>query len=75
MNIMLDGHPMMMSIWDTASQRDYDRLRPLSYPQTDCFLLCFDTCNKKSLEHIRYTDFGSSSCPFGLSGYCLDIHG
>lgn len=30
-----------MGFWDTAGGEDYDRLRPLVYPNTDVFLLCF----------------------------------
>lgn len=33
---------------DTAGARDYDRLRPLSYPQTDVFLVCFSIVNPVS---------------------------
>lgn len=33
-------------------QEDYDRLRPLSYPQTDVFLLCFDVSNEDSFENV-----------------------
>ena len=29
------------SLWDTAGQESYDRLRPLSYPQSDVVLICF----------------------------------
>ena len=34
-------------------QEDYDRLRPLCYPATDVFLVCFDISNRDSFENIR----------------------
>ncbi|KAF0984149.1 hypothetical protein FDP41_007326 [Naegleria fowleri] len=39
-------------LWDTAGPEDYDRLRPLSYPQTDLFLLCFSVISKASLLNV-----------------------
>uniref|UniRef100_A0A914Q7L3 Uncharacterized protein n=1 Tax=Panagrolaimus davidi TaxID=227884 RepID=A0A914Q7L3_9BILA len=35
-NVMVDGLPINLGLWQTVSQEDYDRLRPLSYPKTDC---------------------------------------
>ena len=40
-NREVDGVIVQMGLWDIAGGEDYDRLRPLSYPGTDVFLLCF----------------------------------
>ncbi|KAJ7836715.1 cell division control protein 42 [Mycena leptocephala] len=35
------------------SQEEYDRLRPLSYPQTDVFLICFSVGHPMSFEQVK----------------------
>ena len=52
-NVMVDGKPINLGLWDTAGQEDYDRLRPLSYPQTDVFLICFSVISPASYENVR----------------------
>jgi small GTP-binding protein len=39
--ITIDGKESELTLWDTAGQESYDRLRPLSYPKTDVVLICF----------------------------------
>lgn len=41
-----------LSLWDTAGQEDYARLRPLSYPHTDVFLVCFSLTSDVSLKNV-----------------------
>ena len=36
-----------------AGQEDYDRLRPLSYPNTEVFLICFALNNPSSLSSVE----------------------
>jgi len=52
-NVMVDGKPINLGLWDTAGQEDYDRLRPLSYPQTDVFLVCFSVISNSSFENVK----------------------
>jgi GTPase SAR1 family protein len=42
-----------LGLWDTAGQEDYDRLRPLSYPQTDVFLICFSIVSPPSIDNVK----------------------
>lgn len=51
-NVMVNGRPISLGLWDTAGQEDYDRLRPLSYPQTDIFLICFSIISPSSFHNV-----------------------
>ncbi|KAL7717027.1 Ras-like GTP-binding protein RHO1 [Entamoeba marina] len=42
----------ILHLWDTAGQEEYDRLRPLSYSDSDVVLLCFAVNNRTSFENI-----------------------
>ncbi|XP_057367524.1 ras-related C3 botulinum toxin substrate 1-like [Daphnia carinata] len=50
--MVCDSIPVSLGLWDTAGQEDYDRLRPLSYPQTDVFLICFSVVSPSSFENV-----------------------
>lgn len=52
-SVMVDGKPISLGLWDTAGQEDYERLRPLSYPQTDVFLICFSVVSPPSFDNVR----------------------
>ena len=50
--ITVDGRPELLGLWDTAGQEDYDRMRPLSYPNADVFLICFSIISPASYENV-----------------------
>lgn len=51
--VMIGDEPYTLGLFDTAGQEDYDRLRPLSYPQTDVFLVCFSVVSPSSFENVK----------------------
>ncbi|EHB12179.1 Rho-related GTP-binding protein RhoD [Heterocephalus glaber] len=51
-NLQMKGKSVHLQIWDTAGQDDYDRLRPLFYPDASVLLLCFDVTSPNSFENI-----------------------
>ena len=42
-----------VGLFDTAGQEEYDRLRPLAYPHTDVFLLCYCVLSFPSYKNVR----------------------
>jgi small GTP-binding protein len=47
------GEKIIVNIWDTAGQEEYARLRSLSYPETDVFLICFDVGTRSSFANLH----------------------
>lgn len=64
-NVMVDGQVVNLSLWDTAGQEEYDTLRPLSYPQTDVFLICFSLDNPTSYKNAetKWFEEVKENCP------------
>jgi len=51
--VMIGDDPHTLSLFDTCGKEEYDRLRPLSYPRTDVFLVCFSVVLPASLENVK----------------------
>ncbi|SPO35934.1 probable RHO1 - GTP-binding protein of the rho subfamily of ras-like proteins [Pseudozyma flocculosa] len=51
--IQFEGKTIELALWDTAGQEEYDRLRPLSYPESDVILICFAVDFPVSLANVQ----------------------
>ncbi|CAH8500416.1 unnamed protein product [Schistosoma guineensis] len=76
--VMVGGEPYTLGLFDTAGQEDYDRLRPLSYPQTDVYLICFSVVNSTSFVNVEEKwvpeiRHHSPKVPFLLVGTQIDL--
>lgn len=76
--LKVDDKPIELGLWDTAGQEDYDRLRPLAYPNTDVFLICFSVVSPASFENVKRKwhpelSYHCPNTPIILVGTKLDI--
>ncbi|KAF7721030.1 GTP-binding protein Rho1 [Apophysomyces ossiformis] len=64
-DITVDGKRVGLALWDTAGQEDFDRLRTLSYPDSDVVLIAFSVDSPESLENIpeKWLPEISKYCP------------
>jgi len=51
-NAIVEGVPVNLGLWDTAGSDEYNTLRPLSYPGTDVFIICFSIFSPSSFENV-----------------------
>jgi len=69
---------LMLSLWDTCGESDYGRLRPLSYPPTDVFIISFSLTDILSYWDVTETWFPElrhhcPNVPFILVGTKMDL--
>jgi Rho family protein len=64
-DIFVDNVHIELSLWDTAGQEEFDRLRSLSYDDTDLIMLCYSVDSKDSLENVESKWVGeiADNCP------------
>ncbi|KAF6752977.1 P-loop containing nucleoside triphosphate hydrolase protein [Ephemerocybe angulata] len=62
---VVDDQLVELSLWDTAGQEEFDRLRSLSYAETHVVMVCFSVDNPVSLENIesKWLDEILEYCP------------
>lgn len=67
-----------VSLWDTAGPEDFDKLRPLSYMNSDVFLLCFELSYADSIRNsgqrwIQELGKCAPGVPIMLCGTKMDL--
>eukprot|EP01120_Amphizonella_sp_Union-15-10_P007803 TRINITY_DN267_c1_g1_i1.p1 TRINITY_DN267_c1_g1~~TRINITY_DN267_c1_g1_i1.p1 ORF type:complete len:226 (-),score=52.30 TRINITY_DN267_c1_g1_i1:135-812(-) len=77
-NAVVQGEAVNLGLWDTAGSDDYNQLRPLSYPGTDVFLVCFSIHNVESWKNVKTKWFpevtrGAPGVPIILVGTKSDL--
>eukprot|EP01087_Luapelamoeba_hula_P023689 TRINITY_DN876_c0_g1_i2.p1 TRINITY_DN876_c0_g1~~TRINITY_DN876_c0_g1_i2.p1 ORF type:complete len:207 (-),score=30.50 TRINITY_DN876_c0_g1_i2:66-686(-) len=63
--VMIDSVCYNLNLWDTAGQEEYDKLRHLSYPETDVFLVCYSVVDPDSFANVsaRWVKELREHCP------------
>mgnify|MGYP001227947970 CR=1 FL=1 len=51
--MVFDGKEIEITLWDTAGQEEFDRLRLLSYPESDVIIICFSIIDESSYMNVK----------------------
>ena len=51
-NIEIAGEKYQLNVWDTSGSESYDRLRPVTYPETDVIVIVFSVVEPNSYENV-----------------------
>jgi len=77
-NAIVDDESITLGLWDTAGSAEFNELRPLSYPGTDAFIVCYSIIDINSLQCVQAKWVPEISqhcpgCPIILVGTKLDL--
>ncbi|OBZ84017.1 GTP-binding protein rho3 [Choanephora cucurbitarum] len=64
--VNVDEQDVYLSLWDTAGQEEFDRIRSLSYEGAHVVVICYSVENRDSLENIpnRWIEEIQESTPY-----------
>eukprot|EP00770_Monocercomonoides_exilis_P000353 MONOS_16771.1-p1 / transcript=MONOS_16771.1 / gene=MONOS_16771 / organism=Monocercomonoides_exilis_PA203 / gene_product=Rac1b, Rho family GTPase / transcript_product=Rac1b, Rho family GTPase / location=Mono_scaffold00006:31187-32133(-) / protein_length=182 / sequence_SO=supercontig / SO=protein_coding / is_pseudo=false len=51
--IQVKNQQLLLQLWDTPGQEEFDVIRPYSYPGTDMVLLCFSVASRESFMNAQ----------------------
>ncbi|KYQ91063.1 Rho GTPase [Tieghemostelium lacteum] len=80
-NAIVNNTPINLGLWDTAGSEEYNSFRPLSYPGTDVFIVCFSLISTSSFQNVHqkwYPEITQNVDPVPpiiLVGTKLDLRG
>lgn len=63
-DVNIDGQKVELSLWDTAGQEEYDRLRALSYPDSNVILICLAIDTLDALDNFQEKVCHGGCCSF-----------
>lgn len=77
--VEVNKSPVKFELWDTAGTEELDVLRPLSYNNTDVFLVIYSVVDRASFAHIEekwvkdLKEKGEKGVPYILVGNKVDL--
>ena len=76
--VLVDGKEISLSLWDNSDIVHSEQLKPIVYPTTDVFVICFSLSSQDSFKNVHTRWFSEVSqyepeVPIVLAGTKLDL--